>query len=510
MKKMFFGGTILTIEEEENQEVVVFENDKILFVGTEKEAKKIYNDAELIDLKGKTLLPGFIDSHCHMSFSGEMMTLPTVFEADSVESVLKKLKHEAEKIPKGNVLFINGYGGSPIKEDRLITLKEMDEAVPENPLFLRTAGTHGTLVNSKGLELIVKEAEKNNLNISEQDRREGFLRNEANLFAFSIAPKWMSAEQKKKARAKMIHECVSNGITAIHTLEGWSAVDDPAVDSLLRDKDEIPFHLRIYYQTTNVDEVVKRGLKQIGGCFNCILDGDVEPGTAAFREPYTNNPKNYGNLYFTQERLENFFREAHKAGLQICMHAIGDAAIEQALKAYKKVLGEFPKENHRHRVEHFEVSSYDLMDLAKDLNVVLSMQPVFDYYWPYENYLPHIGPDRAAMKCALRPILDRGIRVGGGSDSPVTSMNPMLGIHAAVNHSVPTSRISVKEALRMVTIDAAYIGFEENERGSLKAGKEASFVILSNNPMNYPAEKLDKIEILETIYCGRTVWKKEE
>ncbi|MDR9860109.1 amidohydrolase [Treponema socranskii] len=506
MKKMFFGGTVLTMDTDDTQEAVVFENDKIVFVGCEREAKEKYPDAELINLNGKTLVPGFIDSHCHMSFSGEMMTQPSLFEASSIAEIVAGLRQEADKASKDEVLFINGYGGHPIAENRPITLEEMDKAVPDHPVFLRTAGTHGTFVNTKALKLIIEEAKNAGIAISEEDKAEGFLRNEANLFAYSLPPKLMSEEQKKKAREKMIHECISNGITAVHTMEGRSPVNDPDVLALLRDKDEIPFHLRIYYQTTNVEEVVRLGLKQIGGCFSCILDGDVEPGTAAFREPYIDNPKNYGNLYFTQERLENFFREAHKAGLQICMHAIGDAAIEQALKAYKKVLTEFPRENHRHRVEHFEVSAYDLMDFAKDLKVTLAMQPIFDYYWPSDTYVPHIGPERAAMRCALRPVLDRGIIVGGGSDSPVTSMNPLLGIHAAVNLSVPASRISVKEALRMVTIDAAYLGFEEDERGSIKAGKEANFVILSDNPLEHPKDKLDKIQILETVYRGKTVW----
>lgn len=505
--KLYFGGPIITMEEPLIAESIVFDK-KIHFAGDLKKAKEKFPEAVPIDLKGKTLLPGFIDTHAHLSFAGEMVTQASVFHCTSIDEVLNIISKKVEKLGEKDVLFINGYAGMPIAEARNLTLKEMDNVVPNHPLILRTASTHGTLVNSRALSLIEKEMATIGLFLDEKDRKEGYLRNEANLFAFGMAPKWMNEEQKRIAQEAIFNSCLQNGIVSVHSLEGRNQKEDPDIFYWIKQKGKTPFDVRIYYQTTDVDEVLRLGLKQIGGCFHCLLDGDLDPGTAAFREPYVNNSNNCGVLYFTDEDLEKFFTKAHLADLQICMHAIGDRAIEQALHAYEKVLKKYPKKDHRHRIEHFEVCAQDLIEKAKKLGIVLAMQPVFDYYWPYENYKFYIGEERAKKKCALRPILDAGIPVGGGSDWPVTEMNPFLGIHGAVNHSVPSSRISVLEALRLYTVDAAFLGFEENLRGSLKAGKEADFVIVSDNPLSIEKKSLEKIQVLETIFQGDSVWKK--
>lgn len=508
---VYYGGTIISMEEDQMfPEAVVIDGEKIAYTGSLEEAKKAFPEAELRSLNGKTLMPGFIDTHCHVSFAGENKTQPSVFYCTSVQEVLDFIRAQSETMKEGDVLFINGYAGMPIKEERNLTLEEMDNALPDFPLILRTASTHGTLVNTRALNIIRAEAKKAGFELDPQDEKEGFLRNRANLLASGLGPKLMSREQKKKALAYILEECSKNGITAVHTLEGRTQKDDPDVLALMALRDSLPFDVRICYQTTDVEEVVSKGLKQIGGCFNCILDGDLDPHTAALREPYFDAPDNRGVLYFTDEELEDFFIKANRAGLQICMHAIGDRAIEQALNAYEKALADTPRKDHRHRIDHFEISAPDLIEKAKKLGVVLAMQPVFDYYWPKPGYAAVIGDERADWKCALAPVLKAGLKAGAGSDWPVTSINPFLGIHGAVNHSVESSRISVMDALRMYTVDAAYIGFSENVRGSLKSGKEASMVILSDNPLEHDRDKLDRIQVLETVYKGRTVWKKEE
>lgn len=509
---IIFGGPIYTMNNSEIQNVeecVVYKEGKIIYVGDKDVALNKYRNLEKLDLMGNVLLPGFIDTHCHLSFTGEMSVLPNVFDIDNIQDCLDLFKREAEKIKDGGVLLINGFGGKAIKEKRMPTLEEMDLAVEKIPLFCKTAGTHATLVNTKGLELITKIASEKGIRINADAYKTGILTNEANLLAFSLSSQFMSDKQKNDLDKMIINECSQNGIVAVHTLEGKVLENDLEVKHLLDNKEIFPFDLRIYYQTTNINEVKKLGLKQIGGCFNCLLDGDVDPGTAAFREVYTNNPTNKGKLYFTQDELNDFFDQANKNNLQICMHAIGDAAIDQALNAYEYALNKHPRKDHRHRIEHFEICDYDLIKKAKELGVLLAMQPVFDYYWDYKTYVPYIGEERAKKRCMLRAILDNKIIVGGGSDAPVTSMNPFLSIHAAVNHSVEKSRVSVYEAIKMHTIDAAYLGFQEKIRGSIEVGKSADFVIISSDPFKIESSNLDKIEILKTIYKGKCVYKKE-
>ena len=510
MNSIIYGGVINTMDpKNKNAEAVVFNDEEILFVGNLEEAKKNFEAENEINLDGKTLFPGFTDTHCHLSFTGEMLTLPNVFEIDNIKDVLNFFAEEAKKLDKDSALLVNGFGGVLIKEKRLPTLEEMDKAVPDHVLICKTAGTHETLVNSQALKLIEKVAKEENIPVAKEDMQTGILRNEANLLAFSLSSRLMNEDQRKNSMQKVIDECVKNGIVAAHTLEGKDLKNDSDVYSFLKLKDELPFDARIYYQTTNVEEVLGLGLKQIGGCFKCLLDGDVDPGTAAMRKPYTNNPKNSGTLYFTQEKLNEFFKKANRAGLQICMHAIGDAAIEQALNAYEYALNDYPRNDHRHRIEHFEIGDYDLIERAKNMGILLAMQPVFDYYWPYETYVPYLGEERAKKRCMLRDALDSGIKVGGGSDSPVTPMNPFLSIHEAVNHSVESSRITLDEALKMHTSDAAYLGFQENIRGSIEKGKRPDFAIVSENPYEVSKENLDKIKVLATIFGGKVVWSSE-
>ncbi|MDO5718987.1 MAG: amidohydrolase [Tissierellia bacterium] len=499
-RKIYFGGDILTMENGYVESVVV-EGERIIFTGEEKLARQKYEDLKEIDLRGLTMLPGFIDTHCHLSFGSEMISQPGVYECKTKAQVLEKISRIAEEYDIGEAIFVNGYEENPMI-DSSINIYDLNEILPFNPVFLRNSGTHGTYVNSLAIDIVIKEAESRGLRLNYQ--RDGLLRDAANLLALEISPSLISDKQKNKYKKKLIEECSSNGITAVHTMEGRRQHDDPEVKKMIEEMNDYPFHMKIYYQTTDVDEVKKYNLKQIGGCFNCILDGDIDPGTAAFTEAYENDESNYGRLYFSDEELINFFGKAHREGLQICVHAIGDAAIKQAIDAYETVLKENPK-RHRHRIEHFEIASDELISKAKNLNLVLAMQPVFDYHWPRDNYKPYIGEKRADMKCRLRKILDNGIKFGSGSDFPVTEMNPFLGINGAVFHSVKSSRISVYEALKSYTIDAAYIGFQEEDIGSIRVGKYADFVILSQNPLKVNGE-LDKINIIKTIFKGREVW----
>ena len=208
-------------------------------------------------------MPGFIDTHCHISFAGEMRTQTSFFEESKIANMLEKIAQETEKVNPGEAIFINGYEGVPLEEGRHITKEEMDEAAPDNPLFLMTAGTHATFANSLAMDMVLNLGKKDGIEISSEDYKAGLLRDQANLFAFALAPKLMNDRQKKAVRDNIIEECVSNGITAIHTLEGRSKHNDIDVLTLLKDQDDLPFHLRIYYQTTDVKEVQRLGLKQM-------------------------------------------------------------------------------------------------------------------------------------------------------------------------------------------------------------------------------------------------------
>lgn len=508
---VLYNGKIVTVDPElPFAQSVVLEDEKICFVGLTEDALKLFPDSKKIDLAGKTVVPGFIDSHCHLSLTGEVMTQLNVFDCKSVNECLEAFRGEIDKLNKGEALLAAGIDADRLKEGRYPTLEELDHIIPDRPFLCKTAASHATIANSMALKLVEDEAKKQGIKLNPEDLKSGVLKDKANIIAFALTATLMPEEQREAAKGNFIDQCTKAGVTTVHTLEGRQMENDPDVEYLLEIQDSLPFDALIYYQTTHINEVVKKGLTRIGGCVLCILDGDFGPGTASLREPYYNNPTNYGKLYFTDEELQDFFIKANRKGLQIAMHAVGDGAVDQALRAYEVALKDTPRKDHRHRIEHFEIPDKGLMDRAHDIGIVLGMQPAFDYYWDYKEYTTYLGPERARRKNSFRAILDRGLIVGGGSDSFVTPINPLLGIHACLNHSVPESRIGLSEALAMFTINSAYLGFEEKTKGSIKPGKRADLAILSGDLYNTPTDKIKDLKVVGTIYKGKFVWRDPE
>ncbi|MFB3896451.1 MAG: amidohydrolase, partial [bacterium] len=273
-----------------------------------------------------------------------------------------------------------------------------------------------------------------------------------------------------------------------------------------QNQDKLPVRIIIYHQTCNVALAQKEGLPRIGGCL--LIDGSIGSHTAAVTEPFNDKPESTGVLYFTDQELYGFIESAHCAGLQVSMHAIGDRAIGQILNAYQKVLTKYPRTDHRHRIEHYELPKPEQIQLTAKLGILLGMQPTFDYLWggAGQLYETRLGLQRSLDSNPFRAILDAGIKIAGGSDSYVTPMDPMLGIHSAVNHFSPSSRVTVDEAIRMYTTTAAYVAFEEKQKGTIEPGKLADLVVLEKNPYKVPVIALKDVPVSMTICRGEIVY----
>ena len=301
---------------------------------------------------------------------------------------------------------------------------------------------------------------------------------------------------------------VSVGLTTVHALEGNDQPDDPTVNSLLNIAPELPLRLVVWYQTTNVAAVESLGLPRIGGCI--LLDGDFGPHTAALLDAYADQPDTRGTLYYTQGEVDAFVKEAHCAGLQIALHAVGDRAAEQALTAYERALEQWPRTDHRHRIEHFEVFDEALARRAQRMGVHLAIQPPFNLYFGGHTRLnPILGEERALRSDPVRSLIDRGIHVGGGSDSTVTPLKPLYGVHCAVNHSNPAERLDVERAIQLYTLDNAAMAFEEAEKGSIQEGKLGDLVILAEDPLAVEPESIGAISVEATVIGGEVVYQSE-
>jgi predicted amidohydrolase YtcJ len=296
----------------------------------------------------------------------------------------------------------------------------------------------------------------------------------------------------------------SVGITTLHALEGGSAGDNETAEDFLGRIPSLPLRFVFFYQTTDVERALELGLPRIGGCI--LLDGDVGPRTAALSEPYVDDPDCYGTLYYSQEEIDAFVQEAHRAGLQVAMHAVGDAAVEQALNAYQAALAAHPRDDHRHRIEHCEVIREEQIERARRLGVALAIQPPFNHYWDHTTYYASIGEERASRVDPVATLMRPGLLVAGGSDSTVTPLGPLIGVHAAVNHSLPAERVSVRQALALYTINAARIAFQEGDRGSLEVGKLGDLVVLGRDPFEVEPDQIKDIPVEMTVIGGDVVY----
>ncbi|MBC7130815.1 amidohydrolase family protein, partial [Candidatus Bathyarchaeota archaeon] len=248
---------------------------------------------------------------------------------------------------------------------------------------------------------------------------------------------------------------------------------------------------------------------KIGGVM-VFADGSLAAGTAALSSPYKDQPENMGKLFYKQDELADILEKIHRAGFQAVIHAMGDRAIEEALKAVEKALATIPKENHRHRIENAAVLNPKLITWMEKLGVTVSLQPylIFSEFSVW-SAMSRLGAERARWLYPLRTLIDKGIWVAGGSDCPMEPLNPFVQMKAAVARSVfPEEQITIEEALRMFTINAAYISFEENAKGSIEEGKLADLTVLSRNPLETSPEKLDSLKVEMTIIGGKIAYQR--
>jgi predicted amidohydrolase YtcJ len=305
-----------------------------------------------------------------------------------------------------------------------------------------------------------------------------------------------------KALKAAADKAVSVGLTTIHALE-WAR----GFNLLLKHRESLPVRIKLYAVAETpkeVDDIIGMQKPEIG--VKIITDGAFGAHTAALFEPYSDNPSTKGTLIYTDEELNKMVMKAHKAGLQLALHAVGEAAIEQVLNVYEKALKVYPKSNHRHRIEHFELPTQDQIKRVAKLGVTLAMQP---QHLCLFNYKEFIG-DRVKKAHPYKLIQENNILVAGGSDSPVALMDPLFCVHCLVNMPEPDQRVSIREALRINTINGAKMGFEEHVKGTIEAGKLADLVVISDDPYSVEPEKIKDIKVLMTIVGGKIVYTSPE
>jgi len=505
--RIFINGEVVTADAYNRVfEAVVISQGRIMECGTSDAIKELAGpETEIVDLKGKCVLPGFIDSHVHFMQTGLNGLAINLREEASLDGVLQRIKEEAPKYSGSTVIRGIGYDEDKLKEKRPPNRWELDRVCPDKPLWLCRVDSHSCVVNTRMLQLIDLEG-VDGVSADGSGQPDGVLRGKANNRVRNIVYDMIDDDTRRKAAFYAQEKAFEVGITTLNALEGGKLFHDNDFIVLNRMKDELTLDVEIFFQTVDVEKAVAMGANRVGGCI--ILDGSIGSRTAAIIDDYLDEAGNNGVLYYTQEEIDEFVRKAHRAGLQMSVHAIGERAIDQILQAYSRVLAENPAKDHRYRIEHFELPTCEQIALAAQLGIIPSTQPAFDFYWGGENgmYAMRLGRDRALRMNPLNSIIKGGCIILGGSDSDVTPMNPLLGIHAAVNHTNPAQRLSVIDAIRMFTINGAYGVFKEDEVGTIEKGKIADLVVLEENPLKVDASRIKDITARSTVKRGFDVY----
>ena len=496
---IFENGVFISCEDKNRVFSVLIEDEgRIVFTG-DVIPDTYRNILTRTDLNGRCIVPAFADTHIHFSSFCFFEEHLDVRGAETFDDLSERIRSYERNHPDAKIILGFGCSAHTLREKRLPDITLLDR-VTSKPLLLIKYDGHAAMTNTPLLRKLPGKV----TGAPGFGKASGWLTKQAYYGAVNHITKSVSPYALLKTFIRGTDHVAGNGIGLIHTVEGLGFPMDIDVDIMRLAARGLPLQFRIYFQTMNVRKVVRRKLSRIGGCFANALDGSFGSEDAALLEPYANNPDNRGMLAYTQKDVSDFVKTANRVGLQVSMHAIGDAAVLQAITAYEDALEDFPRSDHRHVIIHANLIPPPLLERAARLGVHLAVQPSL-LHWEEEpmEYLVTVLGDRAGQMIPLKSMLRHGLIIAGGSDAPCTPPDPILGIHAACNHPNPEERIPVLDALRMYTNWAARLSFDEDKRGTLTEGKVADFAVLDRNPLDLVPENLKEMKVTDLYINGK-------
>ncbi len=503
--RIFCNGIIYCVRPAgQTVQAIALAGDRIAALGSNQEMANLKGPkTEVIDLKGRFLLPGFIDTHAHLLDTGLVATRLNFGTVRALDELFQCIQEQSRQLPEGAWVLGGNFDENFTAEKRLPTLAELDAVAAGHPLYINHRSYHWSLVNSKALRLLSLPESTPGIKRDDEGHPTGLLNGIANETAKIKIARQVSESELKDAFTRVSSHAAKVGLTTIHCIEGGGYWGDKYPDFILHTKPQT-FTPVLYFNTKDISKISARQLPRMGG--DILADGSISNRSAAFLEPYADCPDTHGTLYHTRQEMMEIITAAHRKGIQISFHAIGDAAIEETLSAYEAVISRWPRPNHRHRIEHFGVPRPDQIKRAAQLGLALAVQPAF-VYQKGPTYITRLGENRFARSYPLRDLLTAGLLLGGGSDSLVSPLDPLFGIRAAVQAPRPAQRLNIKEAIELYTINAAALAFEETEKGSLEPGKRADLVVLNCDIRNLTPDEWDCVKVTHTVFGGNTVYQ---
>ena len=492
-------------------QLVAIKNGKIQSVGRNDSLKDLRNSkTEVIDCHGKTVLPGFIDTHIH--FHGFVESLVTLNleprnNVRSISDIQDNIRDLSKELPPGTWIRGRGYNEFYLTEKRHPTRWDLDLATSTHPIKLTHRSGRAHVLNSLALKLVNISKEtadpKDGLidRVMETVDITGLLYGMGDYLAKVIPP--INIDHMEQGVELANNELCSLGITSIHdtsprnNLNRWEMFQRWKEDELLKSRVCITLGIESHYNYQRLPFPTPLSETQLN-----------LRGVKIILHETT------GRLSPSQEELNEMVLDIHRSGLQAILHAIEEKTIEAACKAIEFATKKLPKSDHRHRIEHCSVCTPSLAKRIASLGMMVVTQPSFIYY-NGDRYLKTVPKPNLEHLYPIATLIKNEVRVAGSSDCPVVPSNPIIGVYSAISRRteagellLPEERISPLEALKMYTEDAARATFEEMIKGSIVPGKLADLVVLNGDPTELPADKIRDIEVKMTILNGEVVWDK--
>ncbi|TKJ40774.1 amidohydrolase [candidate division LCP-89 bacterium B3_LCP] len=508
-------------------DAVAIREGRIIFAGSEAESEEFQDsDTRVIDLQGFFVLPGLIDAHAHLSSLGKYLSQLDLIGMQSPGEIRELVLKEMEGTPESSWISGRGWDQNLWSTKKFPSWRDL-RGTESHPVYLRRVDGHAAWVNKTvldicGIDKNTTAPEGGKIIRDRQGNPTGVLIDNAINLVKDQLPATPPQEYRNWFK-KAMKECNRLGLVGLHD----AGVDTTRLDVYRELTESGELTMRIHAMLDGDDETLLQEYFQNGPLtyeddsffqvrtVKLYADGALGSRGAALLEPYSDDPGNSGLLIRDADSIYQTASLAIDAGFQVCTHAIGDAAVRATLDAYEKALTENPEGDYRLRVEHSQIIASDDIDRFAELKVIPSMQPTHatsDMPWAEDR----LGPDRIKGAYAWRQLLNRGCKIPCGSDFPVESPNPLWGIYAAATRQdhqgqppggwYPQERMTVEEAVRGFTIDAAYAEFAEDIKGSIEVGKLADFTIVDRDIFRIPRAEILETKVVGTIVGGKIVY----
>jgi len=515
------NANIFTVDARQPRaQAVAMANGRFLAVGSNSEVLNLAAPGiRKIDLAGKTVLPGFIDAHCHPGSSGVDMVVTVNCDLPSIAAIQAALRERAARTAAGEWVLGSKYDDTKGTEGRMLTRADLDAAVPDHPVAVMHRGGHTTFYNSTAFRMAKVDEKTPDPPGGKFDRDPatgkftGRVADEARALVETFGAGLTTRENRREG-IKLISKAMAKaGITSVGDAGG--SPEDLRAYQDARESGDLSFRVYCLIVYPHLDKMLAAGLRtglggdfvRLGAC-KLFADGSISERTARLSKPYEGSPDYFGLLMMSEDDQYEHARKAHLAGWQIGTHANGDVAIDRTLRIYERLQKESPRNDPRFRLEHCTLVNDSLVARIKALGAIPT--PFSSYVYYHGEKMRFYGTERLTHMFAMRSFLDAGIPATQASDYTASPFEPMMALQSQVTRTDTqgniwgaNQRITLEEAIRVGTINGAHASYEEQIKGSIAAGKLADLVVLGRDPFKEDPSSLVTIPVERTMLNGR-------